>query len=147
MRGDPLSAPASLSVVGSASTARRSSPALPTSAITGAEELHCARVVNLPVAAAAGVPSESVSAAQAALRDLQLSCEYASALASPTLAAGLMAANSWLAEARELRAHVAELLAREEQRDTEADRIRDEAMALIRAAEDHLAALGQEVPP
>ena len=131
--------------VAPAPTVPLSSPALQTSAVTGAEEVPSRLGGNPPPAATAGIPIDSVAAAQAALRDLQFSCEYAGVLAPPTLAAGLWAARAWLSETVQLKARVVDLIAREQRRDSEADRIRNEAMARIRAAQDHLTALGQEV--
>lgn len=86
-----------------------------------------------------------MSAAQAALRDLKVSSEYAGVLAPPKLAAEFMSTHSCLAENMKLKAHVLELLVREEQRDAETDRTRDETMSQIRATQGHLTALGQEV--
>lgn len=48
LEATPVSAPAPPAVVGTAPAARRTSPAHPTSAITGAQELPSARVVNPP---------------------------------------------------------------------------------------------------
>lgn len=70
---------------------------------------------------------------------------YAGVLDPVKLAAGLMAARSWLAETKQLKVHMAELLAREERSDIEADGVRDEAIAWIGASQDQLLALGQQV--
>ena len=65
--------------------------------------------------------------------------------APPTLAAGLTLAHAWLVDVTQLKARVAGLQFSIRYRNTGDDLLRGEVMARIRAAQDHLAILSDQV--
>ena len=69
-------------------------------------------------------------------------CRYAR---TPTLAAVLISARAWLVEVTQLKAWVAGLQFATRHRDTGDDLLLGETIARIRAAQDHLAVLSEQV--
>lgn len=94
----------------------------------------------------AGRSSAAASQAYVALLELQFSCEYAGSWRRPpSQLFFLLAARSWVTEKAELRERVHELLAREKRREADKNRIREEALARLRTAQDHLTVLSRQL--
>ena len=142
----PTVEPAVLHPPGVASAAVPYSAALLISDMTGRETQTPSMVAEgAPAGASSEEASAAVPGAQAALRALQVECGYTGMPTPPTLAVGLVSARAWLVEVTQFKAPVAGLQFAIRQRDTGDDLLRGETMARIRAAQDHLAVLSEQV--
>ena len=83
--------------------------------------------------------------AQAVLRTLHVECRYASVPAPLTPAASLPSARAWLVDVTQLKARVAGFQLDIRQLDTGEDLLRGDTTVRIRAAQDHLAVLSEQV--